>query len=57
LIVQTAQSHATYDAAKITKIFGELFGQELKGNKATELRVLGLVNHPHPAPPSFSTMW
>src|ERR1700730_17855248 len=36
------------EAAECLRVFGYIFGQELERHKATELHILGLVNHPHP---------
>ena len=36
-------------AAECLRVFGYLVGQELEGDKATELDILGLVDHTHPA--------
>jgi hypothetical protein len=30
-------------------VSGQIVGQEFQGNKATELGILGLINHTHPA--------
>ena len=40
-------------AAECLRVLGHLFGQELKGHKATELNVLGLVHDTHPATAEF----
>jgi len=36
------------EALQSLVVLGEMLGQELQGNKARELGVLGLVNHAHP---------
>ena len=37
------------EAAECLRVFGHVVGQELEGDKAAELHVLGLVDHTHPA--------
>jgi len=35
--------------SKSLAVLGKTFGQELQGDEAAELGVLGLINHTHPA--------
>ena len=37
-------------------VLGKMFGEELQGDEAAELGVLGLYTTPMPPPPSFSRM-
>ena len=37
------------EAAESLRVLGDFIGQELQGDKAAELHVLGFVDHTHPA--------
>src|SRR5580700_180806 len=43
----------TLEAGQSLRIFGNLVRQELQGDKAVQLYVLGLVDHTHPATAEF----
>jgi hypothetical protein len=43
----------TLKAAERLRVFGDVVGKELESDKATELYVLSLVNHTHPAAAEF----
>ncbi len=40
-------------AGESLRVFGYVVGQELEGDKATELHILSLVDHAHPATAEF----
>ena len=46
----------TAESFKALRIFGQLAGQELQGDQATEFTIFGLVDHSHHAAPNFSTI-
>ncbi len=39
--------------AERLRVFGDVVGQELKGDKAVELDILSLIDHTHPAAAEF----
>ena len=41
------------EAAESLRVFGYVVGQELESDKATELHILSLVDHAHPAATEF----
>ena len=49
MIQSGRRSRLAPEAFQRLRIFGQLVGQELQGDEAAELSVLGLVDHTHPA--------